>query len=216
MQNVKGSGDQLLDPIQGNVYEVGVKGSFNDDKLIASLATFRTNQINRPMRDESSQGKCLQNSDGYCNVASGEVISEGVEAELRGEVSPGLNLAFGYTYNTTEYKKDVKNQGLVFNETTPEHIARLFSTYEFANKLTLGGGIGYQSEWWVGRYTSVSAKQDEYLLVHLMASYPINDTLTLTANADNALDEKYYSYLAATSNRYGEPRNMKVTLRAKF
>lgn len=216
-QNVRNAEEKFLDPIQGNVYEVGIKGSFNDDKLIASLATFKTEQINRAMRDESTKGQCLTNGgEGYCSIAAGEVISEGIETELRGEIFAGLNLSLGYTYNTTEFAKDLSNEGRVFNENTPKHIARLFGTYQFANQLTIGGGANYQSEWLVKRYAAVSASQEGYVLVNLMASYPINETLTLAVNADNALDEKYYSYLDVASNRYGEPRNMKVSLRATF
>nr|WP_298890413.1 TonB-dependent receptor [uncultured Acinetobacter sp.] len=37
--------------------------------------------------------------------------------------------------------------------------------------------------------------------------------MTVSANAYNVLDEKYYSYVTATSNRYGEPRNYALTLR---
>jgi len=217
VQNVKDRNEKLLDPVQGNVYEIGVKGSFNDDKLIASVAAFRTNQINRAFQDQSSKGQCAFNGgEGYCNVAAGEVISEGIETELRGEVLPHLNLSAGYTYNTTEYKKDVSKQGQTFNETTPEHIARLFATYKLANNLTVGGGVNYQSEWLVGRYGSKPAKQEGYALVNLMASYPLSENITIAVNANNVLDKKYYSYLTTDSNRYGEPRNMKLTLRAKF
>ena len=217
VQSARDINNNLLDPIQGNVYEAGIKGSFNDNRLMASLAAFRINQINRSIRDESSAGQCPQNGgDGYCNISAGKVISEGIEAELRGEVLPGLNMSLGYTYNTTEYEKDPANQGRVFNETTPEHIARVFATYLFANELTIGAGVNYQSEWLTGRYGAISARQEAYALVNIMASYPINETFTVSVNADNALDEKYYSYLSSTSNRYGEPRNMKVTLRATF
>lgn len=217
VQNAKGSNEKLLDPIQGNVYEAGIKGSFNEDKIIASLAVFKTNQINRSIRDESTKGQCgFNGGEGYCNISAGEVISEGVEAELRGEIIEGLNVSLGYTHNTTEYEKDPVNGGRVFNETTPEDIVRTFATYRFGNQLTIGGGANYQSEWLVGRYGSLSATQEAYWLVNLMASYPINDTLTVTFNADNALDEKYYSYLSTTSNRYGEPRNLKLSLRATF
>ena len=217
VQNVKDRNQRLLDPVQGNVYEIGVKGSFNDDKLIASVAAFRTNQINRSIQDQSSKGQCTFNGgEGYCNVSAGEVISEGIETELRGEVLPHLNLSAGYTYNTTEYKKDLTKQGQTFNETTPEHIARLFATYKLANNLTVGGGVNYQSEWLVGRYGSKSAKQEDYALVNLMASYPLSENITIAVNANNVLDKKYYSYLTTDSNRYGEPRNMKLTLRAKF
>lgn len=217
VQNTKDAQDKLLDPIQGNVYEAGVKGSFNDDRLIASLAAFRTNQINRAMFDSATAKQCPKNTpDGYCYVAGGEVISEGFEAEVRGEFFPGLNASFGYTYNTTEFAKDFSNPGRVFNETTPRHIARLFTSYQFISQLTLGAGVNYQSEWLVGRYGLLSARQQGYTLINLMASYPVNENLSVAVNADNVLDEKYYSYLSTTSNRYGEPRNMRITLRATF
>lgn len=88
---------------------------------------------------------------------------------MRGELIPGFNLTLGYTYNTNEFAQDATNQGRVFNETTSEHIARLFATYQFLNELTIGGGVNYQSEWIVSRYSAVSAHQDDYLLVNLMA-----------------------------------------------
>ncbi len=218
VQNAKGATPtDILKPIQGNVYEAGIKGSFNNDKVIASVAAFRTNQINRSIRDENSKGDCAFNGgEGYCNISAGKVISEGIETEVRGEITDNLNVILGYTYNTTEYEKDPVNGGRVFNETTPEHILRTFTTYRFDNQLTLGVGANYQSEWLVGRYGSLSAQQNAYWLVNFMASYPINDTLTVAFNADNALDEQYYSYLSTTSNRYGEPRNVKLSLRAKF
>jgi iron complex outermembrane receptor protein/outer membrane receptor for ferric coprogen and ferric-rhodotorulic acid len=116
----------------------------------------------------------------------------------------------------TPFRKLCSFQGRVLNEATPEHIARLFATYQCLNELTIGGGVNYQSEWSASRYSAVSARQDDYLLVNLMASYPISDTFTVAVNADNALDKKCYSYLSAVSNRCGEPRNMRITLRANF
>ena len=217
VQNVKDRNGNLLDPIQGNVYELGIKAGFNDDQVIASLATFRTNQINRSIDDLSTLNQCPENgANSYCKTASGKVISEGIETELRGEILPNLNLIAGYTYNTTEYKKDPKNQGRVFNETTPEHIARLFASYKLPNQLTIGGGVNYQSEWKVGRYGVKPATQEGYALVNLMASYPLSDQVTIALNMNNIFDEKYYSYISETTNRYGEPRNAKFTLRAKF
>ncbi|GAA5005948.1 TonB-dependent siderophore receptor [Acinetobacter puyangensis] len=218
VQSAKGRNQELLDPIQGNVYEIGVKAGLFDDSAIASLAAFKTNQINRSMRDENSKGECPFNGgEAYCNVASGKVISEGIEAEIRGEVFPYLNLTFGYTYNTTEYAKDQNNQGRVFTEDTPEHIARLFATYKFANDLTVGGGVNYQSKWTVGRYESIAYSQPAYALVNLMASYPINEHLNIAVNVNNLFDKSYYSQIYSDGGvRFGEPINAMVTLRAKY
>lgn len=217
VQNAKDRNQKLLDPIQGNVYELGIKAGFNDDRIITSLATFRTNQINRNIDDLSTLNQCPENgANSYCKTSSGKVISKGIEAELRGEILPNLNLIAGYTYNTTEFKKDPKNQGRVFNETTPEHIARLFASYKLPNQLTIGGGVNYQSEWKFGRYGTKPATQEAYALVNLMASYPLSDQVTIALNVNNLFDEKYYSYISETTNRYGEPRNAKLTIRAKF
>lgn len=217
VQSAKDINDELLDPIQGNSYETGFKWGLNDDKLIATLAGFRVESINRSVDDLNSTGQCPTNGgQGYCKVAAGEVVSQGIETELRGEILPNLNISFGYTYNTTEFGEDPNNQGRVFNETTPEHLLRAFASYKLPNQLTLGAGVNYQSEQVFSRYSAISATQPAFALVNLMASYPINEKLTVSANAYNVLDEKYYSYVTATSNRYGEPRNYALTLRYKF
>ncbi|MDO6644795.1 TonB-dependent siderophore receptor [Acinetobacter guillouiae] len=218
VQNVKDRNETLLDPVQGNVYEIGLKAGLWDDRLIASVAGFKTNQINRSIRDESTKGQCPFNGgEAYCNVASGEVISKGIETEIRGEIIPNLNLSFGYTYNTTEYANDPTNQGLVFNEDTPEHIARLFATYKFANNLILGGGANYQSTWKVGRYSEHPYSQPGYTIANLVASYPLSDKVNIALNINNIFDKEYYSQIYSDGTiRFGNPRNATLTLRAKF
>lgn len=216
-QSNKDINDKLLEPMVGATYEAGIKAGFSGDSVIASLAYFRIEQSNRAVDDLNTETKCPANGGkGYCKVAGGEVISDGIEAELRGEVLPNLNVSAGYTYNKTEYGKDPANQGRVFNENTPEHLARLFATYKLPNRLTIGGGVNYQSDWEVGRYSTAPAKQPGYALVNLMASYPVNDHLTVALNANNVFDKKYYSYITSNSNRYGDPANVKLSLRAKF
>lgn len=216
-QSNKDMNDKLLEPMIGATYEAGIKASFRDDSVIASLAYFRIEQSNRAVDDLNTETKCPANGGkGYCKVAGGEIISDGIEAELRGEILPNLNVSAGYTYNKTEYGKDPANQGRVFNENTPEHLARLFATYKLPNRLTIGGGVNYQSDWEVGRYSTAPAKQPGYALLNLMASYPVNDHLTVALNANNVFDKKYYSYITSNSNRYGDPANVKLSLRAKF
>ena len=85
-----------------------------------------------------------------------------------------------------------------------------------AHGFYIAPGVNYQSEQVFSRYSAISATQPAFALVNLMASYPINEKLTVSANAHNVLDEKYYSYVTATLNRYGEPRNYALTLRYKF
>lgn len=216
-QNVKDADGKLYDPVEGKVYETGVKVGLNDDQFIGSLSAFRVDQVNRTYSITGTEGQCpLSSASGLCYSDAGKVVSEGIEAELRGEIIPNLNLSIGYTYNTTEYENDPSKNGQVFNEATPEHLIRAFASYKLPNQLTLGAGVNYQSELQAARYSDVSATQSAFALVNLMASYPINDHLMVSANANNVFDEKYYFYLTSTSNRYGEPRNYSLTLRYKF
>ena len=50
-QTTKADDGSINKPIEGESYEVGVKGSWLDDKLTATMAVFRTEQSNYPLRD---------------------------------------------------------------------------------------------------------------------------------------------------------------------
>ncbi len=66
-----------------------MKGAFLDGLLDASLALYRLQQRNVPQEDFDGGMVC----DGwYCYVPSGEIVINGVDVGLSGEIRPGWNV----------------------------------------------------------------------------------------------------------------------------
>lgn len=143
-QNAIDRNGSMLKPIVGANYEAGIKGEFQDGRVQASLAAFRIEETNRAQSDLDGPKPCPYTTSDYCSMASGKVRSQGIEAEISGELTPGWHLTAGYTYNTTKYMKDAANQGKPFNTRTPEHMFKLFTSYRLPGSLrqwTIGGGF---------------------------------------------------------------------------
>lgn len=82
---------------------------------------------------------------------------------------------------------------------TPRRSANLWTTYDFGNGLTLGGGVQHVGDAWAGRPDDADrlipngrwGELPGYTVGSLMASYALNDRLTLRLNVDNVTDERY-------------------------
>ncbi len=83
--------NKALDPQEGTGYEVGVKGSFNDDKLNASLALFKIDQDNLAVYVRAPDIYDLEQG----------TTTKGVELELNGELNEGWQASAGYAYSVT-------------------------------------------------------------------------------------------------------------------
>ncbi|MNK58159.1 Fe(3+)-pyochelin receptor precursor [compost metagenome] len=206
----------VLDPVEGNNYEAGVKGELADGRLNVSLAVFKIRQKNRAQQDP--EHPCAGANCYY--IAGGEVESRGFEAEATGQLTRDLSVSAGYTYNSTEYLKDAKSQGQVFASFAPRHILRLWGNYTLPwqeRRWSLGLGVQAQSKYSVIS-GPVTLRQGGYGLVNLRVGYRVNRQVTAALNINNAFDRSYYQGLSGTSwnNRYGEPRSVMLTLRAEY
>ncbi len=154
-----------LKPVIGSNYETGVKGELFDGRVNASLAVFRYDQENRAVTDVASGFAC---DDWYCSTAAGKVRSQGIEAEISGEVLSGLQLFAGYTYNTTKFLDDPEEEGHVFSQWTPKHMLRAWADYTLpldGQRWSTGLGfttqshtLGYERTYTVPGYTVWSAR----------------------------------------------------------
>ncbi|CAB3666604.1 outer membrane receptor for ferric coprogen and ferric-rhodotorulic acid [Achromobacter marplatensis] len=205
-----------LDPVTGTNYEAGVKGELADGALNVSLAVFQIQQKDRAMQDPD--WPCVGNNCYY--VQGGEVRSRGIEAEANGQITPNWSVAGGYTFNTSKYVKDPISNGQPFASFTPKHIFRVWTNYALPvldRRLSVGGGVQMQSG-----YSTVSGpvtlRQGGVTLVDLRAAYRVDKHVTVALNLNNVFDRGYYQSLSGTSwnNRYGEPRNAMLTLRAQY
>lgn len=216
-QNAVDASGQILDPILGKNYEAGIKGELLDGRVNASVALFRVDQKNRAQQDLVSA--CSVGD--ICYLSSGKVRSQGVDAEISGEVAPGWQLFAGYTFNTLKFLDDTEVSSTNFGRTvTPKHILRLWSDYRLPGEWsawTLGGGVNYQT----GSYTetrSVRVSQAPYAVWNARIGYKINKNWSAALNVNNLFNKTYYQTIGAPGwgSFYGEPRNATLTVRGTF
>ena len=67
--------------------------------------------------------------------------------------------------------------------------------------------------------TTVAAReQNSYAVVKLQLGYQFNKQVDVSLDINNLFDSKYYTRLGGTNtyNTYGDPRNVALTLRARY
>lgn len=219
-----------LNAMEAKNYELGLKSEVFGGRANATLAIYRIEQNGAAMEDPSYPRSW--GAFNCCYINKGKVVSQGFEAELAGEVAPGWQLSVGYTYNNNADKE--ANQS--FNSITPKHMLKLWSTYRLRDNLnawSLGGGVTAQSSTFtrgsVASYNASTGKWDGddvpfafmqagYAVWGARVDYRISPDWSLALNINNLFDKRYYSSMgtSATGNFYGTPRNLTLTLRAKF
>jgi outer membrane receptor for ferric coprogen and ferric-rhodotorulic acid len=213
-QTVKQQNLNTLDPVEGASYEGGLKGEYLGGRLNASLALFRIEQDNVA----EYVGTTLTGIDYYKPIKG--ATTKGIELEVAGELSEGWNLSAGYTYARTRDKEDQRIYGYPLATTKPEHVARLFTSYRLTgdlNRLTIGGGVSWQSQFYGQAWGPYDLKQGAYTLVDAMARYDFNEHLSASLNAKNLFDKEYLSGLGNFGTTYyGEPRSLSVSGTYKF
>lgn len=199
---------KVADPIEGKSYEVGMKSSWLDNKLTGTLAIFRTEENNYPLR--STDGHPLNRK-----VGISDLRSQGVEVGLAGQLTDQVNVSLGYAQFSLQ---DLKNGGAA-RTYNPTQTFNLLTTYTPAQlpKLKVGAGLQWQGKTSVfDNVKSAYLKQSDYALLNLMASYEVNKHFSVQANANNVTDKKYLNSFTYSQAFYGEPANYTVALKFKY
>ncbi|WP_408646871.1 TonB-dependent siderophore receptor [Xenorhabdus lircayensis] len=212
--------NQLLKPVSGENYELGLKGVALDNGLDYSLAVFEIRQNNYTVDDNSGKPKAPEipkNARVY--YAINGIKTRGFEAEVSGQITDDWRIFVGYTQFRTTMPGGKRT-----NTDHPNRLFKLFTTYTLPgvmDDLTLGGGVNWQDKTWQ-EFTGPDGKkrqdgQGSFATVNLMGRYQFTPDLSLTVNLNNLFDKKYYtSFGSYTQYYYGAPRNVEATLRYKF
>lgn len=217
-QNNRDTAGEILDPVTGKSFELGLKAAYAGGRLNGAFALFQTRQDNLAQAVAGQTAGGVPNTQAYRAVAGARV--EGVDMELSGELARGWNLAAGYTHFRA---RDASGEAI--NTGHPRSQFKIFSTYRLNgawHRLTLGAGVN-----WQGRtYESVMAppgnrrtvvEQSGHALVDLMARYAVSKNVTATLNIHNLSDRKYFSQVGFYNQGwYGAPRNALLSLRVQY
>ncbi|GGC12806.1 ligand-gated channel [Oxalicibacterium flavum] len=205
-------GEQIK-PRTGSQVEVGLKGESDGGKVQYSAALYRIVDENRALADPENNG---------FSIAAGKARSQGLEAEVRGQVTRQWNLAAGYAYTSTKYlRSTAEQQGQTYSTFTPRHNVNLWAQYEVPASvlpgLDVGMGMRIVSDFY-SQSGAITVRGPGYGVAALRAGYKINDRYRLALNIDNLFDRKYWEKVSGTTrqNFYGAPRSVTLTLRGSF
>jgi outer membrane receptor for ferric coprogen and ferric-rhodotorulic acid len=210
--------NKLLEPDEGQNWELGIKADFLDGRVNASAAYFEIHEDNRSVSDDDYNN--LKPTPSNYAFKGTQAVTKGYEVEMSGELAPGWQLQAGYTHKIVRDDKDVK-----ISTFEPEDQVSLYTTYKLKgnlDKLTVGGGARWQSVAWQDIYNSPRGgyeefSQESYWLVDAMARYQFTKNVSTTLNINNIFDKSYYTNIGFyNSAAYGEPRNFMISTRWDF
>ena len=192
------SSSARLDPDVFESTEIGVKWDIRDN-LSFTVSYF-----------DSEQTQAVRDSDTGENSEIVGLQVDGIELELKGQVSDKLYLALGYSDLDGETGKGGEPREI------PEQTASLWATYQVNDNFGLGFGINHQGE------TNIKNDKQglilpDYTRVDFAAYYDISEDLSLQLNVENITDELYFPHSHSTHQAsVGEPLNARFSLRRKF
>lgn len=130
-------------PVTGNNKEIGIKKEWLNGRWMASLAAYEITKNNVLAPDPVNQ---------YFSVQLGQTKTKGIELDVRGELTTGLNITANYAYTDGKVTKDTEEKQV--NKQIPgtdKHIANLWLNYRFQSGPVKGFGLSFGASHAAGR-----------------------------------------------------------------
>lgn len=182
--NVDITGNQLA-PSESKAKEAGLKFSLLDDRLTLTTAVFDIEQTNVPVANQKGQ---------YLGTEGRK--SKGFDFDLNGQILPGWDVTFSYTYS--KFKDPAMVNGRVNRITgQPKQSANLWTSYQLQEGMLKGFGAGAgvtaQSDSWNGYRTSTYFNNPGHAQTDASVFYKQKDW-SLTLGVKNVFNRDIYSY----------------------
>ncbi|SEM01392.1 outer-membrane receptor for ferric coprogen and ferric-rhodotorulic acid [Sphingomonas palmae] len=198
--------DRIIDPIEGENLEVGLKGEWFDGRLNATLAAFQTRQ------DNTAEAAGIKTVDGVTRTyyQGIDARSQGLELDVGGQLAPGLQVTGGYTVMRIEDPGGRPVRRYVARNTGRLNVSY---TLPMLPALKLGAAAQYQS-----RIISPTGlgRQGNYALLDLLAAYSITPNVSAAVNLRNVTNTKYLTATNFDGGYYGAPRTVMGTISVRY
>lgn len=208
---------KILDPIEGDSKEIGLKAALLENKLNLQLTVYQMKQENMPRiyYDENNEKvdlfelNHLTMSDNarYAQVGDGGRIATGVDTNISGQITPQWFISLGYNYTKQQFenkqfgKIDYGKTGdvaggqmtgsYISEGVVPKHQAKLFTAYNINELFKVGFGANYKSGY-DDYYNDEKTKWGKgYTVFDIVGQYKINKNLSIQANIKNLFDKEY-------------------------
>ena len=186
-----------LDPDVFESTELGIKWAMTDT-LSFTAAIF-----------DSEQTRATYDNDTGENSEIRGLRVDGIELELRGQVSDKLQLAVGYSS-----LEGTTSSGGVARE-VPDHTFSLFAKYQVDENFGWALGVTQQGESHIKDNSTLVLP--EYTRFDFAAYWDVSDDMVLRLNVENLTDELYFPHSHSTHQAsVGEPLNARVSLSKSF
>jgi len=202
----------IFDPEKAKTLELGTKWELLDSRLLLTAALYRTDVSNEIVQDPVDLL--------YYQIGKKRV--QGVELGVVGKITDNWSVSAGFTTMdaTVEKGANVSQDGSDDLAYTPDSAFTLWTTYTTPFKLTIGGGARYSGEMKRGTDGAVGtpAFTKSYWVFDAMASYPVNDHLSLQLNVYNLFDKDYVAAINKSGYRYtpGAPLSAMLSANLRF
>jgi iron complex outermembrane receptor protein len=198
-------------PVTSSLLESGLKGTFFNNKLTASLAIYQLT-----LHNVAVNANDINNPNLF--VQQGEDQSKGAELEVTGDILPNLSVSLFYSYcDARVIKSEVPSQVGMRVENSPLNSTGSWIKYTFYRGALKGLGLmaGHSSE---GMRTTLDPGTNlpGYLIFKGGVQYHFHQ-YTAAVTANNITNVTYWT--GAYNNVYkwpGQPRNLLFNLAYKF
>lgn len=197
-----------FDPLTGQMFEVGAKGTFFSELLAVNAALYIIENKNILITDVNT-GLLTQR---------GAEESQGIEIDVNGRITPNFSITTNYAYNEAKItESDNKALEGRIKENAPKHSGGFFANYSFDNKLLKGVNLNLGASFVSERNTfEETLTLPSYIVWDAGISYHVNK-VKAAFTLNNVLDETHwvggYSYVRLFP---GAPRNFLITLGYTF
>ena len=208
-----------FDPVYSELYEMGVKTDWFNNRLSATASVFKIIQQNSLY---DAFPAVIGKPD--LKMQIGEEESNGFEFDLAGEITPNWSILTNYAYIDARITKTAQNNEKDFDmqrPSTPRHSGNIWTKYIITEgplkHLGFGAGYNFVTERYgqVGRRTNTTVYPG-YGLVNVVFYYKINQ-IQLQLNLNNVLNQTHwvggYDKLRSFP---GAPRNINASVTYKF